>query len=137
MNRQDLSKKVIELAAKTLNQKQYVSSIDILLGLGYLTPSILEDWRRGRLPYLEQRLQVNLNKLSFMMKCFRQWALKNGLLARETAYMQHATTRKIHLRFSKTGDKNVEQHYRTHYISPLLAAQKTQRLIESALDNHE
>ncbi|HHJ0475262.1 TPA: hypothetical protein ACQDQW_003091 [Legionella pneumophila] len=44
MNRQELSKKVIGIANRVLQEKQYVSSIDILLGLGYLSPSILEDW---------------------------------------------------------------------------------------------
>lgn len=88
MNRQELSKKVIGIANRVLQEKQYVSSIDILLGLGYLSPSILEDWRRGRFSYLEQRLQANLNKLSFAMQCFHQWAKQTGLLLRETAYVQ-------------------------------------------------
>jgi hypothetical protein len=129
MNRQDLSNKVISIASETLRTKQYVSSFYILSGLGYLSPSVLDDWRRGRFPYLEQQLQVNLSKLSFFMECFRQWATKNGLLSREIAYMQHATTHKIQLRFSKSGDKTIEEHYRTHYISSALIQQKTRRLM--------
>ena len=120
MNRQELFIKVAKIANQVLQDKQYVSSIDVLLGLGYLSPSVLEDWRRGRIPYLEQRLQVNLSKLSFAMQCFRQWAQKLGLLPRETAYVQKACSRTIHLRFSKSGDENIEKHYRTHYISPAL-----------------
>ena len=130
MNRQELSKKVISIANRVLAEKQYVSAIDILLGLDYLSPTVLEDWRRGRVFYLEQCLQVNLNKLSFAMQCFRQWAIKNHLLSRETAYVQKATSSTIHLRFSKSGQENIEKHYRTHYISPLLTQQKQQRLIE-------
>lgn len=130
MNQQDLSKKVIGIANKALHEKQYVSSIDILLGLGYLSPSILEDWRRGRFPYLEQRLQANLNKLSFAMQCFRQWAKQKGLSSRETAYVQKECSRTIHLQFSKSGQENIEKNYRTHFISPLLTEQKQQRLID-------
>ena len=130
MNRQQLEAKVISICNQCIAQKQYVSAIDLLLGLGYLSPTILEDWRRGRIPYLEQRLQANLGKLSFAMQAFRQWALKNGLLPRETAYVQKATSHTIHLRFSKSGDDNIEKMYRTHYISPILTAQKQQRLID-------
>lgn len=131
MNRQELSKKIVKIANQTFSDKQYVASIDILLGLGYLSSSILEDWRRGRFPYLEQRLQVNLSKLSFVMKCFRQWAQKQGLIPRKTAYVQKACSRTIHLRFSKSGNETIEKHYRTHYISPLLTQQKQQRLIDN------
>ena len=130
MNRQQLEAKVISICNQCIAQKQYVSAIDLLLGLGYLSPTILEDWRRGRIPYLEQRLQANLGKLSFAMQAFRQWALKNGLLPRETAYVQKATSHTIHLIFSKSGDDNIEKMYRTHYISPILTAQKQQRLID-------
>jgi hypothetical protein len=130
MNRIELAKKVVKIANQGLYDKQYVSSIDILLGLGYLSPSTLEDWRRGRFPYLEKRLLVNLNKLSFAMKCFRQWAQTKGLLPRETAYVQKACSRTIHLRFSKSGNETIEKHYRTHYISPILTEQKQQSLID-------
>lgn len=137
MNREELSKKVIAVASQVLHDKQYVSCIDILLELGYLSPSILEDWRRGRFSYLEGRLQVNLNKLSFTMKCFRQWAQTQGLLPRETAYVQKACSRTIHLRFSKSGNEAIEACYRTHYISPMLTEQKQQRLVDKIEKSNE
>jgi hypothetical protein len=137
MGHEELSKKVISVASRVLHDKQYVSSIDILLGLGYLSPSILEDWRRGKFSYLEQRLQANLNKLSFAMKYFRQWAQAQGLLPRETAYVQKACSRTIHLKFSKSGNEIIEKHYRTHYISPVLTAQKQQCLIDKVEKSNE
>ncbi len=137
MNREELSKKVIKVASQVLHDKQYVSSIDILLGLGYLSLNILEDWRRGRFSYLEERLQVNLSKLSFTMKCFRQWAQTQGLLPRETAYVQKACSRTIHLRFSKSGNETSETCYRTHYISPILTEQKQQRLVDKIEKSNE
>ncbi len=137
MNREELSKKVITVASQVLHDKQYVSSIDILLGLGYLSPNILEDWRRVRFSYLEERLQVNLSQLSFTMKCFRQWAQTQGLLPRETAYVQKACSRIIHLRFSKSGNEMIETCYRTHYISPILTEQKQQRLVDKIEKSNE
>ena len=130
MNRPELSAKVVKIANQVLQDKQYVSSIDLLMGLGYLSPSVLEDWRRGGCHSLEERLQANLGKLSFAMKHFQQWAKQQGLLPQETAYVQKACSRTIHLQFSKSGDPIIEKHYRTHYISPILTEQKQQRLID-------
>ena len=112
-------KKVTLIASDQLARRQYVCGIDILLGLSYLSPNVLEDWRCGRISYLERQLQVNLVKLSFVMKSFRQWALSNGLLPRETAYVQKATSRTIHLRFSKSGQEDIERYYRTHYFTSI------------------
>jgi len=64
------------------------------------------------------------------MQCFRKCAINQSLLPRETTYVQKASSRTIHLRFSKSGQESIERHYRTHYISPALTAQKQQRLIE-------
>ncbi len=34
-------------------------------------PEHLEDWRRGRVSYLEKIMRANLNQINFAMKCFR------------------------------------------------------------------
>ena len=38
MNRQQLEKRIIEIANRILQEKGYVSCIDILLGIGWLQP---------------------------------------------------------------------------------------------------
>jgi hypothetical protein len=130
MNNIELVKKVKTILDGLLKEKKIVCAIGLFLGLGYLSPTILNDWRRGRILYLEKGLQVNLSKLTLVMKEYRRWALEQGLLARETAYVQHATRNTIHLRFSKSGQANIETNYRTHYISSALTLQKQQRLID-------
>ncbi|KTD62368.1 hypothetical protein [Legionella shakespearei] len=129
-NQQQLTLKIVNLASHILDEHQYVSTIDILLGLGYLSPSILEDWYRGRLSYLENGLQVGSEKLSFAIQFFHQWANQKGLIPRERSYIQKASTSTNYLTFSKNAKNETEQYYKTYYISPMLSDKKQQSLIE-------
>jgi hypothetical protein len=129
-NQQQLTLKIINTASHILDEYQYVSTIDILLGLGYLSPNILEDWYRGRLTYLENGLQVGSEKLSFVIQFFHKWANQQGLIPREKNYIQKASTCTNYLIFSERAQEEIEKYYKTYYLSPLLPDKKQQRLIE-------
>ena len=64
------------------------------------------------------------------MKCFRSWAHEKGLKPRETVCLARTSGPKRELRFSKSGNSQIEKAYRTHYISPILTEKKQQRLKE-------
>ncbi len=120
----------IVLAAQTaLADRQSVSCVDILIGLGWLPPPRLEEWRQGRVDYLELVTQANLGKLSRAMKFFRSWARAQGLVPREAVYVARARSRRP-LQFSKSGDPDLERAYRTHWVSPALSEAKRSRLVE-------
>jgi hypothetical protein len=93
--------------------------VQVLMDLGYLSASDLENWRFGRVDYLERVCKVNLRKLSFIMKQVRAYAGKSGLKPSWTFYKQFGRKGKptVKLRFSKSGDEGVERGYATHYIS--------------------
>lgn len=86
-------------------------------------------WRQGRIDYLEREIQANLGKISTAMKVFRRWAVGRGLQASETGYVARRRDRRP-LRFSKSGNPDIERHYRTHWVSPELSEKKRQRLAE-------
>lgn len=117
--------KVPEIGQAALQVKGYVTSIDILLGLGYLSATHLKEWRFGKIATLETAVQANLNKISFAMKLLRKWATATGLKPSYTAYVMHGKkgTRQT-LQFSKSGDPAIEKNYCTHYISPELSQKK-------------
>jgi len=119
-NRTQLSKRVIEAAGSVLFLQQYVRPIDIFVKMGYLQPAHVQDWEKGRTPYLEAAIQCNLGKITFAMKCFRKWTLQRGLVPSETAYLAKTKGEKRNLRFSKSGHPTIEKFYRTHYVSPQL-----------------
>ena len=49
-------------------EKGYVCALDILLQLEYLTKKDYEDWRFGRVDYLEKVCNINLSKMTLINK---------------------------------------------------------------------
>jgi len=124
-----LQSRIVRAAESALAERKVVSPIDVLIGVGWLAPSEVDRWRQGRIPYLEAAAQVNLGKLSTAMKYFRGWARDRGLRPSETAYVARTRDRRS-LRFSKSGDPDVERAYRTHWVSPELSPKKRQHVVE-------
>lgn len=116
MNRQDLDKKLSLLTSQLLSEKGYISMIDIFLGLGFLSQKDLESWRMKRIPYLERCIQINLGKVSFIVKTVRKNCINGKLRESSTAYKSWGKGKKKTLRFSKSDDKNIERAYSTHYL---------------------
>jgi hypothetical protein len=124
-----LEQRVVRAAEAARAERKFVAAIDVLVGLGWLPPARLEEWRQGRVDYLERVIAVNLTKLSMAMRLFRRWAQRRGLIASETAYVARTRDRRS-LRFSASGDPAIERAYRTHWVSPELSARKRERLAE-------
>jgi hypothetical protein len=72
---------------------------------------------------------ASLGKISTAMRCFRRWAQARGLQPSETGYVARTRARQ-RLRFSKSGDLEIERAYRTHWVSPELSERKRARLVE-------
>jgi hypothetical protein len=122
---------VVSVAEAALAAKRYVCAIDVLSGIGWLQPDALQRWRRGQVDCLERVVQTNLSRISEAMKLFRAWARVKGLNPRETHYAAHTRHRPT-LRFSRSGDPTIERLYRTHWVSPVLAERKRERLADKA-----
>jgi hypothetical protein len=120
MTRQDLEQRVTRAAEAAFAEQRFVSAIDVLLGLGWLAPSHLDQWRQGRVESLERVVQANLGKVTVAMAAFRRWARDRGLNPSETDYVARTRDRR-QLRFSVSGDAAIERAYRTHWVSPDLS----------------
>lgn len=127
--RRKLDQRVRQAAEAALSNKEYVSAVDVLLGIGWLAPSNVDAWRQKRIDYLEQAINANLPRISEAMHLFQSWATAKGLVASETDYVARQPGRPA-LRFSKSGDANIERQYRTHWISPSLKEKARRRLAE-------
>jgi hypothetical protein len=121
-NRTELGKRVAKAAGAALGARGYVSAVDVLVGMGWLDPKLLEDWRRGRVDFLERVVHANLSRISKAMKLFRAWAAARELRPSETAYVRWTRGHRPPLRFSKSGNPNIERSYRTHWVSRKFAA---------------
>lgn len=129
-NLKEIEKRAIRAAGEALFRQYYVSAIDVLLGMGYLQPTHVQDWKKGKISYLEKAVQANLHKISHAIRCFRKWAVQKALKPSETIYLARTKGPKRALQFSKSGDPQIERTYRTHYVSSILSERKQERLQE-------
>ncbi|MDK9712347.1 hypothetical protein [Acidaminobacter sp.] len=117
MNRVELKKKLDSVMSQLLSEKKVISPLDVLLGVGILSAKDLEDWRFGRVPYLEKVCRANLSVMTFIMKEIKNYADGAGLKPSHTGYVRWGTKgKKVPLRFSKSGDAKIEAAYATHYV---------------------
>jgi hypothetical protein len=128
-NRGDIDRRVARAAEGALARRKFVTAIDVLVGVGWLEPRRVDEWRQGRVEYLERVTVAALGKISTAMRSFRRWAQARGLKPSETAYLARTRDRRP-LRFSKSGDVGIQRAYRTHWVSPELSERKRARLAE-------
>src|SRR5260370_38808495 len=78
-NRNALEQRVVKAAEAALAAKGYASPIDVLVGIGWLDASKLEQWRRGQVDYLERTVQTNLSRITEAIKLVRSRAVRRSL----------------------------------------------------------
>ena len=141
MNDHELAVKVHSSMFHQCRNRGYATAVDVLMDLGYLKKEHYENWRHGRVPYLERVCTVNLSKLSTIRHEMRVYARKAGLKPSFCYYKQWAVKKKggqghrpvIPLRFSKYGKEDIEKQYATHFVdSKRIAELKSQRQEASA-----
>jgi hypothetical protein len=128
-NRNALAQRVVKAAEAALAAQGYASSIDVLVGIGWLDAGKVEQWRRGQIDYLKRVVHSNLPRISEAMKLFRSWAARRGLYASPTSYIARRPRRQT---LSRSGDPTIEALYRTHWVSQELSERKRERLAEKA-----
>ena len=101
-----------------LQRGKVVAPVDVLVGMGLLTPEHIEDWRRGRVPYLERVITCNLTRLSRLLRILRFHAHDLNLVPSVTGYTRWGKGPKQRLRFTKTGDPKLEEAYARHFVWP-------------------
>ncbi|MCD7717481.1 MAG: hypothetical protein LUI39_13740 [Lachnospiraceae bacterium] len=102
----------------------YVAPVDVLMDAGVLDKRKYEDWRTGKIPYLESVCTCNLRQLSLIMKQIRRCAQEAGYRPSYCFYGRWGMKKKKDrsrrnvqpLRFSKSGNPKIERAYATHYV---------------------
>ena len=141
MNEKDLISKVHDSMYRQCRDRGYATAVDVLMDTGILLKQKYEDWRFGKIPFLEAVCNANLNKLSLVLRTMRSYAKKQGLKASFTYYKRWGVKKRGHkvtipLRFSKSGNPEVEKQYATHYVDQARAEElKEVRRQEVAKNN--
>jgi hypothetical protein len=104
--------------AAILERGKVVAPVDVLVEMGLLAPEHLDDWRRGKVPYLERVIHCNLSKLSRLLRILRFHVHDLNLAPSMTVYMRWGKGSRLPLRFTKTGDPKLEEAYARHFVWP-------------------
>lgn len=109
---------IARAVAAILETTNFVAPVELLLRLQRITKQQYEDWRSGRIPYLERVCAGNLSTLNVILRILDQHARAIGLKPSQTVYHKWGRGGKhIVLRFSKTGSPALEAAYSRHYVA--------------------
>jgi hypothetical protein len=108
--------RIVKAVESALQSENFVSPIKLFIGLGVLEPPAVEEWRKGRVPYLERVIKCNLAKASRILRIFRFHAHDLHLKPSLTVYRRQVKGRTIPLQFSKSGERNLEEAYSRHFV---------------------
>jgi len=107
--------RVVRAVANILARSDVVAPVDVLLEMGNLTPKHREAWSRGHVPYLERVVAGSLSANRILRLIgFHMHDL--NMLPRRTVYHPWGQGTNRLLRFSKSGNQDVENAYATHYM---------------------
>ena len=127
MDNKNLKGQVQNAMYKALLEKGWVAPVDILLGMGVLSQVDYENWRFGRIPFLEMVCKANLTQLARIMHEARVYAIQRSLKTSWTCYHQWGKHKERRLCFSKSGDEKIEHSYATHFVDSKRIAELKER----------
>lgn len=135
MNDKELHGKVTSAMYTLIKSKGFASPVDVLMAVGVLSKADYENWRNGRVDYLERVCKINLKKLSAINRTIRDYAKTHNLKSSWTDYRKWGKGVNVRLRFSRSGDERIERSYATHYVSREKADEAAARKSEKKIDN--
>ena len=130
MNEKELIGKIHSSMYHQLQVRGYAAPVDVLIDTGILPKQKYEDWRFGRVRYLEAVCNANLKRLSFVLHQMRVYAQAHDLKPSFCYYKRWGVKKKgqgrgavLPLRFSRSSDAEIERRYATHYVDEKRIAQ--------------
>jgi len=109
--------RIVKAVEGLLLEKGFVAPLELFIRMDLLSPESVENWRRGRIAPLERAMHCNLAKASRILRILRMHAHDLDLKPSLTEYKRWSKGSRPLLRFSKTGDHNIEAAYARHFVS--------------------
>lgn len=108
--------RVVRAVEQTLKKNTFVSPVQVFVEMGMLKPEQVQDWRKGRIPFLERVIAGNLSKVSRVLRILRFHVHDLNLRPSVTCYKRTGKNAKILLRFSKSNSAPIEKAWSTHFL---------------------
>jgi len=132
MNRVELKKKLRSVMSQLVSEKRVISPVEVLLGAGSLSVKDVEDWRFGRVTYLEKVCRGNLSAMSFIMCEIKSFADVAGLKPPQTVYVRWGTSTAL---FEFYGKESSSAGFGKNIVSSLLESCKFKRTIPEKISS--
>ena len=127
--------RVVKAIAMILTRSDVVTPVDVLMEMGNLTKKNYDSWHKGQVQYLERVFEGNLSKASRILRIIGFHMHDLNMVPRRTVYRQRGKGKKHLLRFSKSGNKRLEEAYTTHYVWNQ-SQEKKREIIDRAIPNY-
>src|SRR5918996_4002673 len=108
---------IVKAVDNELKSQDFVAPIRVFVFMGLLEAQDIDNWRKGKVPYLERVVKCNLAKAGRILRILRFHAHDLNLKPSVTVYRRKTAGGKILLRFSKYGEKNIEEAYSRHFVN--------------------
>ena len=128
--------RIVRAVGKILTRADVVIPSEVLIEIGNLSKKQYEVWRKGQVPYLERVIEGSLSKVSRILRIIGFHAHDLNMVPRLTIYHQWGKGKKRVLRFSKTGDSNIEKAYARHYLWNQ-SQEKKQKAIDCSMPDQD
>lgn len=105
--------RVVNAVSSLLSKGDEISPVEVLKMMGNLQPKNEQAWRKGQVPCLERVIEGSLGKCSRVLRILHLHCISSGMTEKIHAYKIKGGAKP--LRFSLSGDANLEQSYMRHY----------------------
>ncbi len=123
---------VVRAFAEILSKSDVVAPVEVFMSMGKLSKENYKLWRHARVPFLERVLEGNLSKMNRILRIIGFHAHDLNMKPSMTHYHKWGKGVKHPLRFSKSGDKNIEEAYSRHFLWNQ-SAEKKQEVIKRSM----
>ncbi|WP_164214437.1 hypothetical protein [Virgibacillus sp. YIM 98842] len=103
MSKKKIEQRVRQKATELIEEKGYISPVDLLVKMDRLTPKQVEDWRFNRIPYLERVTVGGLGKLNHTLNSLQKFAEELNLNPSFTVYKSWGKGRRSCCSFQNPG----------------------------------
>jgi len=109
--------KIVNAFTEINKNNSFISPLLIFESLELLNQSDIDKWKQGNIPYLEKVIHCNLSKASIILRIISFHAHDLNMKRSITVYRRKIKGKVLLLKFTKTGDTNIEKAYSTHFFN--------------------
>lgn len=109
--------KIVKAVSQLLEERGFVTPVELLVKLGFLSEEGIEEWRSGGVRCLQDLLRCDVEKAARLLEILRRHAHDLKLKASATPYIEERKGRRYLLRFSKKEDPAMDKAFTRHFVS--------------------